>query len=228
MPPRVQGRLVQGPFLCRPRRPIRTPLILYTGAAAQMCYEERVLYRMLSGMHASINIHVALAYKPPKRGVRADWQSNPQRFAEQYAPHPERLKNMYFSYVVLLRALRKVPPSCTHTCAAARFRRAPVSPLQPPPKNPSAPAASYSCQLTVSVSDSSPPPSVGAPCLGRKGSRLHLALPPLTSRCVCVCVCNAAGVTVPVQLPVPPGRAGGGRADGGAGAAAAGQVSLLG
>lgn len=81
-----------------------------------MCYEERVLYRMLSGMHASINIHIALAYKPPKRGVRDTWESNPRRFVEQYAPHPERLKNMYFTYVVLLRALRKVrhPPHAIH------------------------------------------------------------------------------------------------------------------
>ena len=29
-----------------------------------MCYEERVLYRLLSGMHSSINIHIALNSKP--------------------------------------------------------------------------------------------------------------------------------------------------------------------
>jgi hypothetical protein len=75
-------------------------------------------------MHASINIHIALNYKPPKRGVRDTWESNPRRFVEQYAPHPERLKNMYFSYVVLLRALRKVRPPVRLPPPASRLARA--------------------------------------------------------------------------------------------------------
>ena len=29
-----------------------------------LCYEERVLYRMLSGMHASINTHIAMYVRP--------------------------------------------------------------------------------------------------------------------------------------------------------------------
>eukprot|EP00959_Pyramimonas_sp_CCMP1952_P410056 8594028-Pyramimonas_sp.AAC.1 len=75
-----------------------------------MCYEERVLYRMLSGMHASINIHIAANYYPPKRGVRNVTEPNPDRFMRQFGAHPDRLKNLYFSYVVLLRALRRASP----------------------------------------------------------------------------------------------------------------------
>ena len=52
-------------------------------AAADTCYEERVLYRLLSGMHASINIHISLAYFPPRRGVRVAWESNVKRFMTQ-------------------------------------------------------------------------------------------------------------------------------------------------
>jgi len=78
-----------------------------------MCYEERVLYRLLSGMHASVNIHIALKAKPPKQGVpgREEWSPDPKRFMEQYGSHPERLRNMHFSFVVLLRALQKAAPA---------------------------------------------------------------------------------------------------------------------
>ena len=74
-----------------------------------MCYEERVLYRLLSGMHASVNVHIALKAKPPKKGVvgRETWSPDPQRFQEMYGEHPDRLRNLHFSFVVMLRALRK-------------------------------------------------------------------------------------------------------------------------
>jgi hypothetical protein len=32
-----------------------------------MCYEERVLYRLLSGMHAKTNIHINMNYFPPRK-----------------------------------------------------------------------------------------------------------------------------------------------------------------
>ena len=74
-----------------------------------MCYEERVLYRLLSGMHASVNVHVALKAKPPRRNTpgREVWSPDPKRFQRMYGEHPERLRNLHFSFVVLLRALRK-------------------------------------------------------------------------------------------------------------------------
>jgi len=77
-----------------------------------MCYEERVLYRLLSGMHSSINIHIALNSKPPKRAAgETEWGSDPKKFVEIFAKHPDRLKNLHFSFVVLLRALRKAAPA---------------------------------------------------------------------------------------------------------------------
>ena len=78
----------------------------------EMCYEERVLYRLLSGMHSSINIHIALHSKPPKRALgETEWGSDPKKFVDIFAKHPERLKNLHFSFVVLLRALRKAAPA---------------------------------------------------------------------------------------------------------------------
>eukprot|EP00038_Savillea_parva_P021364 m.34421 g.34421 ORF g.34421 m.34421 type:complete len:1215 (+) comp5137_c0_seq2:283-3927(+) len=78
------------------------------GGVSDMCYEERVLYRMLSGMHASINIHIALNYFPPSRAAkRTAWAPNAGRFDQLFAEHPERLKNLHFAFVVTLRAVRK-------------------------------------------------------------------------------------------------------------------------
>ena len=72
-----------------------------------MCYEERVLYRLFSGLHTSTNIHINWMYYPPRKGVRDEWAPNPARFVAQYKDHPEWLDNLYFAYVVLLRAVKK-------------------------------------------------------------------------------------------------------------------------
>jgi hypothetical protein len=80
------------------------------GSVENMCYEERVLYRLLSGMHAAINIQICYNYYPPEDGVRADWSPNPEKFVQLFKDFPERLKNLHFAYVVLLRALFKASP----------------------------------------------------------------------------------------------------------------------
>lgn len=82
---------------------------------SDMCYEERVMYRLLSGMHTSINTHISLNYFPPsaKKG-RINWEPNPERFMRQHVAHPDRLKNLHFAFVVLLRSLRKAAPSLYH------------------------------------------------------------------------------------------------------------------
>ena len=60
-----------------------------------------------------VNIHIALKAKPPRRGVpgREQWSAEPERFMEMYGSHPERLRNLHFSFVVLLRAVRKAAPA---------------------------------------------------------------------------------------------------------------------
>ncbi len=76
-----------------------------------MCYEERVLYRLLSGLHASTTLSIAKNYYPPNRMKgRENWEANPKYFYEQFYDHPEYIRNLHFSYVVLLRALKKASP----------------------------------------------------------------------------------------------------------------------
>jgi len=74
------------------------------------CHEERVLTRILSGLHASINTHIAVSFYPPKKGVREDWASNPELFVRTVGSHPDRVRNMHYAFVVMLRALRKAAP----------------------------------------------------------------------------------------------------------------------
>ncbi len=76
------------------------------------CYEEQVLYRLLSGLHTSTTLSIAKNYyAPSKRKNREHWESNPQYFMDKFQDHPEYLRNLHFSYVVLLRALRKASPA---------------------------------------------------------------------------------------------------------------------
>ena len=88
-------------------------LAVSQGAASsgEMCYEERVLYRLLSGMHTSTTLSIAKNYYPPsKRKGRTSYEANPQYFMDKFGDNPEHIRNLHFSYVVLLRALRKASP----------------------------------------------------------------------------------------------------------------------
>ena len=72
------------------------------------CLEERVLYRLLSGMHTSTTLSIARNYYPPsKRNNRTEWEANPEYFMERFVDHPEHIRNLHFSYVVMLRAIKK-------------------------------------------------------------------------------------------------------------------------
>lgn len=74
----------------------------------ESCLEERVLYRLLSGMHTSTTLSIARNYYPPsKRNNRTDWEANPEYFMERFVDHPDHIRNLHFSYVVMLRAIKK-------------------------------------------------------------------------------------------------------------------------
>ena len=77
----------------------------------EQCFEERVLRKLLSGMHASISLHIAESWFPPskKRG-RVDWTANPAIYKKTFANNPERIMNVHFAFVVMLRALEKAKP----------------------------------------------------------------------------------------------------------------------
>ncbi|KAG5518919.1 hypothetical protein PMAC_002450 [Pneumocystis sp. 'macacae'] len=70
-----------------------------------VCLEKRVFYRIISGMHASISTHLCKEYLNKVTGL---WEPNLQCFMERVGNHSDRIENIYFNYVLILRALAKL------------------------------------------------------------------------------------------------------------------------
>jgi hypothetical protein len=69
------------------------------------CLEKRVFYRVISGMHASISVHLCYDYLNQSTG---EWGPNLQCYKERLHGHPERISNLYFNYALVLRAVGKL------------------------------------------------------------------------------------------------------------------------
>ncbi|KAK8849724.1 hypothetical protein IAR55_005059 [Kwoniella newhampshirensis] len=78
-----------------------------TGGEGGMCEEKKVYYRVISGLHASISIHICHEYLDQATG---EWSPNLECFISRLATHPERLSNVYFNAVLLLRAVARAAP----------------------------------------------------------------------------------------------------------------------
>lgn len=70
--------------------------------SADQCLEKRVYYRLISGLQASINTHIAQEYQFPHA---EEWQVNTPLYVERVGSHPQRLQNLYFLYLFVMRAL---------------------------------------------------------------------------------------------------------------------------
>ncbi|XP_035795439.1 ero1-like protein [Anopheles albimanus] len=91
-------------------------------ARNEVCLEHRVFYRMISGLHSSINIHLCANYLLSEKGSLGFvaptglWGPNMEEFERRFSPHmtdnegSHWLRNLYFAYLVELRALAKAAP----------------------------------------------------------------------------------------------------------------------
>ncbi|RZC36623.1 ERO1 domain containing protein, partial [Asbolus verrucosus] len=84
-----------------------------------MCLEERVFYRAISGLHSSINIHLCAQYLLSESTLtepNGKWGHNLIEFQHKFAKEntrgegPHWLRNLYFVYLLELRALSKAFP----------------------------------------------------------------------------------------------------------------------
>ncbi|XP_015511150.1 ero1-like protein [Neodiprion pinetum] len=87
-----------------------------------MCLEKRVFYRVVSGLHSSINIHLCSKYLLSEKdsletvSAGAQWGPNLSELQRRFSPEttggegPTWLKNLYFIYLLELRALAKAAP----------------------------------------------------------------------------------------------------------------------
>ncbi|KAL6076141.1 protein folding in endoplasmic reticulum, variant 2 [Balamuthia mandrillaris] len=66
----------------------------------ELCFEERVFYRLMSGLHASTTASICENFHTPAGG----WSPNVEMYRWRLAKEPERLKNIYFTFLFLLRA----------------------------------------------------------------------------------------------------------------------------
>lgn len=69
------------------------------------CLEKRVFHRVVSGMHASISMHLCWDYLNQSTG---EWGPNLDCFMSRFKGHPERVQNIYFNYALLTRAMGKL------------------------------------------------------------------------------------------------------------------------
>ncbi|KAJ7561804.1 hypothetical protein O6H91_03G041800 [Diphasiastrum complanatum] len=69
------------------------------------CTERRVFYKLISGLHASISTHIAVEYLLDEQSNH--WGPNIPLFYERVLKFPERVQNLYFTYLFILRAVTK-------------------------------------------------------------------------------------------------------------------------
>ncbi|KAF3686758.1 ERO1-like protein alpha [Channa argus] len=80
------------------------------------CVEKRAFYRLISGLHASINIHLSARYLLDDSWFQRKWGHNVSEFRQRFDSEltagegPKRLRNLYFLYLIELRALAKALP----------------------------------------------------------------------------------------------------------------------
>ncbi|GFO27479.1 ero1-like protein beta, partial [Plakobranchus ocellatus] len=102
----------------KPEKNVRYGPELVGDIESTMCLEKRVFYRLISGLHTSINIHLCNEYLfPDKSGFGPGvWDHNLEEFQRRFDPDltkglgPQRLKNLYFTYLIELRAITKAIP----------------------------------------------------------------------------------------------------------------------
>lgn len=97
-------------------------LFLSTG----MCLEKRAFYRVVSGLHTSINIHLCSKYLLSAQDSLDTvssgglWGPNLRELKRRFSPEttdgqgPSWLKNLYFLYLLELKALAKAAPYLEH------------------------------------------------------------------------------------------------------------------
>jgi len=86
----------------------------FSGNLNDMCMEERVFYRLISGLHMSITMKIATYYFPkeeaPLVSTYENFEPNYEMFDKVIAPFPDRIKNLYFLYSFTQRAIQKAAP----------------------------------------------------------------------------------------------------------------------
>uniref|UniRef100_A0A6G1S9X5 ERO1-like protein beta n=1 Tax=Aceria tosichella TaxID=561515 RepID=A0A6G1S9X5_9ACAR len=74
----------------------------------ELCYEERLFYEAISGLHTSINLHLCAEY--PSNAMIGSFEPNVQEFIRRFENHNDYIENLYKLYFMELRALARCKP----------------------------------------------------------------------------------------------------------------------
>ncbi|XP_071697111.1 endoplasmic reticulum oxidoreductin-1-like [Rutidosis leptorrhynchoides] len=74
-------------------------------AYGETCQEKKVLYKLISGLHSSISIHIAADYLIDETANQ--WGPNIELMNDRVLKHPDRVENLYFTFLFVLRAVIK-------------------------------------------------------------------------------------------------------------------------
>ncbi|GER29127.1 endoplasmic oxidoreductin 1 family protein, partial [Striga asiatica] len=74
-------------------------------SSGEICQEKRVLYKLISGLHSSISIHIASDYLLDE--AKNLWGRNPELMYNRVLRYPDRVRNLYFTFMFVLRAVTK-------------------------------------------------------------------------------------------------------------------------
>ncbi|XP_072991315.1 endoplasmic reticulum oxidoreductin-1-like [Typha latifolia] len=71
----------------------------------EMCQEKKVLYKLISGLHSSISVHIASDYLLDESTDL--WGHNLHLLYDRVLKYPDRVRNLYFTFLFVLRAATK-------------------------------------------------------------------------------------------------------------------------
>ncbi|KAL6538715.1 Endoplasmic reticulum oxidoreductin-1 [Orobanche gracilis] len=72
---------------------------------SEECQEKRILYKLVSGLHSSISIHIAADYLLDEK--TNTWGQNLSLMYDRVSRYPDRVRNLYFTFLFVLRSVTK-------------------------------------------------------------------------------------------------------------------------
>lgn len=85
--------------------PNTNPMSMLPGLEPEQCVEKNLFYRLISGMHASIAVHLSNEYLDP---ATETFGPNLKVFMERVGKYNDRLSNIYFNYALVSQAIVKL------------------------------------------------------------------------------------------------------------------------
>ncbi|KAK3004512.1 hypothetical protein RJ639_017962 [Escallonia herrerae] len=73
--------------------------------SGEICPEKRILYKLISGLHSSISAHIAADYLLDE--ATNSWGQNLTLMYDRVLKYPDRVGNLYFTFLFVLRAVTK-------------------------------------------------------------------------------------------------------------------------